>query len=708
MAARRLTPNDMIVGAILMALLFSITTACLAVQQPWMGLRLTPSQDGVLVAASQGPSRDVPVGARLTAIAGGGDRMALIARDLLIEPDGNLPRFADYDIFLARQDRLARIKASDSIELFGDKGQSWTIAPRGSRPLTDLPVEFWVQQFVGVVAWLISASIWSFRRSQRSARYLLLSGFSTLMFSPFASVYGTRELAIGEPVFRLFSDLNFLGGTLFVASLFALLLYYPRRIAPAWCGVAVVGSSVAWFVAQQVGVFDNMVTARRLLVFIELIGTFVLAGVHWRLTRADPIARAALQWFLLSWLVGCSVFSALIFIPQVFGVDTSALQAFGFLLFVPVYVGLAFGIIRYRLFDMGEWWAGVLAWTISLITLVLLDMGFLFGLHLSSGVSLGLTLLICGLFWLPLRGWLWSRFADVRGPDASGRFRQLTQAAFQTGQAERAEAWRRLMGAAFEPLESRFTDTADPIGIHEDGLSLTVPPAGDLPGMVLRHPRQGRRLFKRADADLAGELAEMFDHLVRNRAAFDAGGAAERRRIAHDIHDNIGATLLGALHTSDHERKDRLIRESLSDLRGIINGVSQPEMGLQEALIPIRRETADRLEIHGIDLEWTTSGQDVVLSSGQVHALHSILREAISNAVRHADCRTVTIRVDVAGDRVAIAIADDGVGFDGEIVRAGNGLASIRERVTSLRGSVEWLPACPDGAGTRLELAFAI
>src|SRR3546814_7875794 len=129
--------------------------------------------------------------------------------------------------------------------------------------------------------------------------------------------------------------MNFLGGSVFVATLIALLFYYPRRIASPWVGRATLALFIGWFVAQAFDLFGSMIFARRSLVFTGLIATFILATVQWRRSAVDPVARAALQWFLLSWLAGCSAFAALIFVPHLFGIDTSAMQGYGFLLFIP-------------------------------------------------------------------------------------------------------------------------------------------------------------------------------------------------------------------------------------------------------------------------------------------------------------------------------------------------------------------------------------
>ncbi len=697
---RRLTHGDRVIAIIMSGVAWCAALLLFAAHQPWLGLDLAvASRDRVTVVAATGPAATVPAGTGIETIGAGeaqgaaGAVLRLIPRDLLIEPDGNLARFSDYDAFLARQDQLHAIKSAPQVTLRAHDGRHWTIAPEPWRPLTHFPAEFWVQLFVGLVAWLISGCIWAFRPADRSARYLLLSGASTLVFAPCAGIYGTRELAMAALPFRLLSDANFLGGSLFLASLIALMLYYPRAMAPRWVGLAAVALYAGWFAAQALGAMDSMVFARRFLVFAGLGATFVLAAVQWRRTAADPVGRAAFQWFLLSWLVGCSAFSALIFVPQVFGVDTSALQGYGFLLFVPIYGGLAAGIMRYRLFDLGQWWARVMTWALSIVLLVLLDMLFLLVLNLSPGLSVGLALLLCGLAWLPLRGWLWGRLVLSAPVDGKGRFRTLADAAFRPTPHERAEGWRALLQHAYAPLEAEPAPRPVPaVRIEDDGLALLLPSAGEAPALRLAHPAGGRRLFNRADVELAQELVEMFDHLVHSRSAFDAGAATERSRIARDIHDHVGAALLDALHSDEPQRKDRMIRETLLDLRGIVNGVGHAEQPLAQALVQIRREIADRLEAKAIRLDWTGPTGEARLGAAKLHALRSILREAVSNAIKHADCATMRIALALEGEALVVTVADDGGGFDPSAPSIGAGLANMRDRARAVGGELCWQP----------------
>ncbi len=231
--------------------------------------------------------------------------IGLTRLDLTTEPDGSMGDYATCRCFLERQDRLSSIQASEDLVFVAEDGRRFVVRPSlEGRPLTALLADFWVQCVVGLIAWLVSAEVFAFRPGEASARYLLLSGASTLLFAPAAAVYTTRDLAVPGGLLRWASDLNFLGGSLFSASFAALLLVYPRRIAPGWAGPSVVALFVGWFMAQQAGLFGSMTFARRFLMMVGVAATFVLAALHWRVSGRDPLARAKLQWFLLSWVAG--------------------------------------------------------------------------------------------------------------------------------------------------------------------------------------------------------------------------------------------------------------------------------------------------------------------------------------------------------------------------------------------------------------------
>lgn len=683
----------------LMALAVVVTVTYFATEQNWLGLRLSFDEKagGAVVSAATGPAAAVPPGTIITTLESATEKVVLNARDFVAEPAGAIPTYREHYVFLARQGVLSRIVNAPQVTLTDKAGKQWKVVPRDSRPLSNLPAEYWVQIVVGVFAWLIAAAIWAFRRGETSSKYLAMSGYATLIFAPFAAVYSTRELALDPVVFRTLNDLNFLGGSVWIAALVSLLLYYPKKIAPRWAGLSIVAVFVIWWVAQELDVFESMTIARRLLVLIAVGCTFLLAAVHWRGTRADPIARASLQWFLLSWLVGISLFTSIIFVPEMAGVDASSLQGYSFLLFILIYAGLAFGIMRFRLFELGEWWVRVVVWTISIAVLVALDLLFVVGLEISAGLSLALSLAVCGVIWLPLRGYIWTLVLGKTGANPQARFQDIIGIAFTPSPEGQLARWTELLRHIFDPLEIAPAAAGGVATLKEDGLILDVPDVAHLPALEMKYKTGGTRLFSRVDAGIVRDLSEMLRHAIQSRTSYEQGVEGERRRIASDIHDNLGATLLNALHSASDQRKNQLIRETLADLRSIVNDSSAQTASLDEALAHIRRETAERLQAAGLALEWPLEDvEGVHLSSSTLHALRSIVREAVSNVLKHAGAGAVTVRIAPEGDVLRLCIADDGQGFDPAAVTQGSGLANMQNRVRSRGGNID-LESTPAG-----------
>lgn len=713
MTGRSFSPLAWLAAAALYAFLLSATVIVLAIRQPWLGAGFAADANGaVTVRTATGPAAAIPPGTLVAEISGGGETVVPVARDLIPETDGVLETYAIYDEFLARQDALHRILQADTVVLRDGAGGEWSVRPEPTRPLRDLPAAFWVQLAVGVIAWLISAAVWVFRRKDTGARLLLLSGWTTAIFSPFAGVYSTRELAIDGTLFRWLSDLNFMGGSLFLGALAALLTVYPRRLGPRWLTGLFVGAQAAWFLAQQIGVFESMVFARRMAAMSALGATFVLAAWQWRATRREPAARAALRWFLLSWLTGSGVFGLFILLPQMFGVDTSALQGYAFLLFVPVYAGLAFGVLRFRLFGLDAWWARIMTWLALAALLVGLDLLFLFQLQLSEGMSLSLALLACGLLWLPLRGYLSERLLGRTRHDRQVAFRAVVDVALTPRPEERDELWLRCLRETFDPLRATPIDavaaSAKP-ALEADGEALVLPAVGELGAVRLEHARGGRSLFSPRDAATAAELIDLLRHVMESRDAYERGVRVERGRIARDIHDNIGARLLSALHSREEPRREEALRGALADLRGIINDTTNPGLPPELALAELRHEAAERLEAAGASLEWMLGdggeGDAPRLSARLLHALRPIIREAINNILKHARAAAVRVDIRATDAGVTVVIEDDGAGFPPDAVTRGHGLANMESRAAELGGRLT-RGAGANGRGARVDIWF--
>ncbi|MFH1497112.1 MAG: ATP-binding protein [Verrucomicrobiota bacterium] len=402
-------------------------------------------------------------------------------------------------------------------------------------------------------------------------------------------------------------------------------------------------------------------------------------------------------------MVCSGVFGLLILMPQMFGFDTTGVQAYSFLLFLLVYVGLGFGILRYRLFGLDEWWARIITWMGAVALLVVLDLLFLLQVQLSSGLSLSLSLLICGVLWLPLRGWLAGRLLGRRGTGAQDAFRAVVDVALAPRAEDRDVLWRGCLRERFDALHADPAErtVAGPV-LEDDGLAMSLPGVGDVGGVRLRFARGGRGLFSPRDLEAAQGLLGMLAHVIESRHAYERGVRVERDRIARDIHDNIGAQLLTALHAREEGRREETLRGALSDLRGIINDASNPNLDIEEALANLRHETADRVESAGLTLTWEVSDDcgGAAVPAKVLHVLRPLIRETVTNALKHARASRLVVAIRRQQAEMTVIVEDDGAGFDPAAVRRGHGLHNLQARAALIEGSASW-SAGADGKGAR-------
>lgn len=184
---------------------------------------------------------------------------------------------------------------------------------------------------------------------------------------------------------------------------------------------------------------------------------------------------------------------------------------------------------------------------------------------------------------------------------------------------------------------------------------------------------------------------------------------AERERIARDMHDVLGHTmsviilkseLASKLVDRDPERArteirdvERISREALAEIRETIRGYRSDGL---EAELSRAKET---LEVAGVAFEYRTSVTGLRPAEETVLAL--VVREAVTNVVRHARASVCRLELEREGAACRLEIADDGRGA-GEA--EGNGLRGMRERVEAIGGTL----MRQNGVGTRLVVTLPL
>lgn len=543
---------------------------------------------------------------------------------------------------------------------------------------------------VGFLAFVISGWVWALRPRDLPNIVFLISGMATLSFTFGAALYGGGAYLLPSWVRETAFYLNVGGATGFGIAMICLFLIYPVRI-PGW----------RWFAIATLVIFAGwtVIAVTRPneghpVTLVEMLCIVAMIAVQFFATRGDPKGRAILIWFGVSVVLGAGSFILLVALPNTFLKPSVILAEYAFAFFLIIYLGVAAGLRRYRLFELEEWSFRVLFYAMGAVFLIALDAGLIFLLSLGQIEALSVSLLLVAFLYLPFRDVLFRRFLRRKALTEQAMFQAVLGVAFDASEAVRAERWTGLWQTLFDPLEAA-TVVPGPVAatIAEEGAELIIPASAQLPALRLRHPWQGRGLFAPRHQKLAEEVSGLMRHAEQGRRAYDRGVAEERVRIARDMHDNIGAQLLGALHSTEPERKNTMIRETLTDLREIINNAPRAAQDFDEALADLRAESAERLAAAEVRLSWTVEGEAPSLSPHVAHALRSIVREAVSNVIKHAGADAMEIRI-VADDRgLGITIRDNGKGFNAAQVNGGHGLVNLRARVEGLNGAIEIAPA---------------
>jgi ligand-binding sensor domain-containing protein/signal transduction histidine kinase len=231
--------------------------------------------------------------------------------------------------------------------------------------------------------------------------------------------------------------------------------------------------------------------------------------------------------------------------------------------------------------------------------------------------------------------------------------------------------------------------------------------------------------FTRPDF-IAEDTVRLFSALV-NRASIsianmelfeqtkDLAVMEERNRLARDLHDSAKQKAFAALAQLGTVRgilngNGNSAPLHLSEAENLVTDVIQELTFLVQEIYPIAlQEKGLATTLREYIFEWEnrndTTVQLVIRNERRLplaveQAIYRVSQEALANVERHSHARRVDVSLVYHADSAQLSLADDGCGFDSGVKAQGMGLRSIRERVSSIHGTVQ-VQSAP-GRGTRI------
>jgi signal transduction histidine kinase len=331
-----------------------------------------------------------------------------------------------------------------------------------------------------------------------------------------------------------------------------------------------------------------------------------------------------------------------------------------------------------------------------------------------------------------------ARYAALGLPDGDGGFRRF----LTSGMSEKLIAslgplprQHGVLGAMLEtPSPYRTSDIHDhprfrgwwPSG-HPDMrsfLGVPIVAADGVIGAFYLTEKLDASDFTDDDEELIGLLAAHAAIAITNARLYEQTRelsiAAERNRLALDLHDAVSQKLFGLMLIAEAagtllerepaaareqvEKLQALAQEALDELRALVFELRPPDLERDGLAGALRKHVELLRRLGQREIELLVDG-DLPADSARDGDVLRIAQEALQNALKHAQASRVAVRLERERGGVLLEVADDGVGFDPQAPAARSrrlGLTSMEERARRIGGTLEIRSASNAGTTVRL------
>jgi signal transduction histidine kinase len=266
----------------------------------------------------------------------------------------------------------------------------------------------------------------------------------------------------------------------------------------------------------------------------------------------------------------------------------------------------------------------------------------------------------------------------------------------------------RRLGVADQPVAAQSMDAAGP------AMVLPLRTTDTVAGVIVIARHDGARPFTDDQFEMAAAFADQatlaWQLANSQRQMHELDVIADRDRIARDLHDHViqrlfavGLTLQGTIPRARSADVQQRLSDTVDELQNVIGDIRTTIFDLHGGAAGATRlrqritEAVGGFSAAGVRTSVQFVGPLSVVDGALADHAEAVVREAVSNAVRHADATTLTVTVRVEDD-LTVEVIDDGCGMPADVTPSG--LANLRARAAEAGG--ELVIGAADGGGTAL------
>ncbi len=712
----RLSPASVMLLTLLFIVLTQASAVYLLLNQPWTGLQIEPDPASgfvrvMSVDAGSPAEGKIPPDTILTHIQFADESIPLTSKDFLfsfLHKDR-----ATFQVYLYRQGNIhAFLSSGQSVVFIAMDGKQYALRPILTTPVAAISTYFWWFVSVFSIVLLIGAFVWSYKPNLRVSAFFFIASIVCYGFNFIGVINIVREFFFSSQVAEWLFIFELIFLNIYMPFMFSILSSYPHRLFGLW------GHFVFFllFSAYSLNFYFAWFESAVHYLFLQFLALFSFTVLVTQIQVAksvqNPVDKIAARLMQFSILAPFIPVIFLHIVPIMLGSEPIISGHLAQIVGMTSFVGLAIGILRFRLFEVEYWWFKSWLWLLGGCVVVLVDMLLIGLLNTPQLYALGLSVMLTGFLYFPLRQWLLGKLMPLENQSLQDFLPRFSAALAQADSPQAFEqSWQAILQARFTPqhLALHSASLTQPT-LADNGLSLRVPSLSDGTVYQLSGKQMAGRLFSHADIKVASALLDIA-RMARNASDVrEQAVLEEREHLLHDLNATVGAKLRALADDLPAARDRQATEEALQALDSTVKLSLQADpFSLHGHLQAWHTEIAQRTAAAGVQLDWQVSNDlaEAELSPKQALELTQFLREAVSNALKHAHPVCVTIRFALEANCLQVSIGNDGDIQPPERWQAGTGLGGMRARIRALHGDLQVRHLVQQGY-VRLDAAFPL